>query len=171
MTTPIPERLAEELADRLEEITVANGYPFNVTEVVRPNRDGDSVRYTHQSIRLDQGLTERVEDLDCPGNPPALCWSQSFDVRCYTRNSNRADDPQDPEADMPHTTNTNEMVAAAMQAITDADQWHTMNDISFDARFGTIEAFAADDGEYNGHMVTVTCFYRADENNPYSVRA
>jgi len=171
MSTPIPERLANELATRLEEITVANGYPFDVTKVLRPNRDGVTVLYTDRSIRIDQGNTERVEDLDCPGNPPALCWSQPFDVRCFTRNSNRPEDQQDPEADMPHATNTNEMVASAIKAITDADQWHTMNNISFDARFGTVEAFSADDGEYNGHMVTVTCFYRTDENNPYNVRA
>jgi hypothetical protein len=152
-------------------ITVANGYPFDVTEVIRPNRDGDTFRYTHQSIRIDQGTAERVEDMDCPGNPPALCWSQPFEVRCFTRNSNRTEDPQDPEADMPHATNTNEMVAAAMEAMTDVSQWYTMNNISFDTRFGSIEPFAADNGEYNGHSITVTCLYRVSENNPYAVRA
>ena len=171
MSIPVPERLANELVTRLEEITVANGYPFDVTEVVRSNRDGDTFRYTHQSIRLDQGSTDRVEELDCPGNPPALCWSQPFDVRCFTRNSNKAEDQQDPEVEMPHATNSNEMVAAAIQAITDASQWHTMNNVSFDARLGSVEPFAADDGEYNGHSVMVTFLYRVDENNPLNVRA
>jgi hypothetical protein len=171
MSTPIPERLANVLALRLQEITVANGYPFDVTEVVRPNREGNTMRYTHQSIRIDQMALDRVEDLDCPGNPPALCWSQSFDVRCYARNSNRPDDMQDPEVGMPHTTNTNEMLAAALKAITDADQWHTMDNLGFDTRFGDVVAFSADDGEYNGHMVTIACFYRAAENDPYNVRA
>lgn len=171
MSTPVPQRLAEELASRLEAILSVNGYSFDVSEVVRPNRDGDNFGFKHQSIRIDQGASERVEDLDCPGNPPALCWSQVFDIRCVTRNSNKADDEQDPEVDMPNQVNSGEMMAQAIKAITAETQWHTMNSISFDARFGSIETFQASDGEYNGQTIPLTCFYRVDENNPYNVRA
>jgi len=170
MSTPVPERLANELVSRLETITVANGYPFNVAGVVRGNRDGTTVQYTHQSIRVDQGNKQRVEQMDCPGNPPALCWSQPFGIRCYTRNSNKPDDPQDPEAEMPHVTNTNEMIDAAVQAITAADNWHTMGDINFDTRLDAVDLFDADNGEYNGQMLVVTCLYRVSENDPSEVR-
>ena len=173
-TTPYPELQALELIRRLRNITVANDYQFNIAQVERVNRDGSAFEYRHLSIRVDDAGQERVPELDCAGNPPAICWSQNFELKCFCRNSNSPEQP-DYETDEAVAVNVSTLVAAVYQAITaeatDPSMWQTMGGNAFNTEFGPLENMDADDGEYHGKTVNVTCFYRVSENNPFELRA
>lgn len=169
-TVPIPELIARELVRRLGEITVADGYNFTASEIVRPNRDGSQFEYRHLSIRVDQGSHERVEDMDCAGNPPAIAWALTFEIRGFCRNTKQG--TEDVEA---VTVNPYEMQAAIERAVvieaTDPSTWYRMGTYCWDTRRGAVEHFQADDGEYHGVMVPITCLYRVSESNPFESRA
>lgn len=169
-TVPIPELLAREVVRRLSEITTADGYNFTATEVVRPNRDGSQFNYRHLSIRVDQASLERIEDMDCPGNPPAIAWALTFEIRGFCRNTN-----QGAEFLEAATVNPYDMQAAIERAIVteaaDSSTWYRMGTYCWDTRRGPVEYFQADDGEYHGVMVPITCLYRVSETNPFESRA
>lgn len=173
-TTPLPELQALEIVRRLQDITIANGYAFSASQVARSNRDGDAFEYRHLSIRVDQGGQDRLPELDCPGNPPAICWTQEFQVRCFCRNSNRAEQP-DIEAGEPASVNVNTMAAAVYAAITseatDPSMWQTMGGNATDTELGALEMFIADDGEYHGAAIAINCIYRVSETNPFEKRS
>jgi hypothetical protein len=162
-TTPIPELIAIELESRLNTILLENGYSFDVTEVVRPKRRGENWLYKHNGIGIRQGESMRVPELDCPGNPPAVAWATMFVVTCVSKDSENETQP--------HATNSNEMAAAAIQAITSVDSWHTMGDVAFDADIQTLEPFDSPEGEMDGTNVPIQVTYRVSENNPFEVRA
>jgi hypothetical protein len=163
-TIPIPELIAEEIVARLNEITKENGYEFDVSEVVRPSRRGENWRRLHNGIGVIQGSPERMPDLDCPGNPPAIAYAITFDLVCICRDSENSIDA--------HTTATNYMVAAMQRAIANTgDRWYTLGDFAFDCDFGTPEPVDTDDAEFNSVRVPLVIYYRVSENNPLEVRA
>ncbi len=162
-TTPIPELIALEIVDRLSEITVANGYNFDASEVVRPTRRGENWLYKHLGIGVVQGESTRLQELDLPGNPPAIAWQIQFRVQCIVR-----DDKDSTDA---HATNENEMAAAVVLAITDdGATWYRMNNNAIDTQFGSPTPFVTDDGELNGVSVPVAVAYRVSETNPFEAR-
>ena len=165
MPTAVPELIAVEIVTRLEAITVANGYAFNVAEVVRPSRKGHNWDRAHLGVGVLQSDSERVPELDCPGNPPALCYRVTFNLECVCKDS---------EIDSPtaaHATNENEMAATVIKALTvGGNTWHTMDGNAIDTEIGTHQPFTSSEGEMNGVMIPIAVLYRVDENNPYNVR-
>ena len=173
-TTPIPTLISVELQTRLERILGANGYSFDVEEVYRLSRHAGEYIMQHLSIRIDQTTCERNPELDYAGNPPAICWMQTYELKCFCRNSNKPQDETDAERDEPFKINVNEMAAAAIRAVTNPasspSTWHTMGGNAFDTQFGPLEEFNSEDGEYNGITVPVVCYFRVSENNPFEIR-
>jgi hypothetical protein len=162
-TTPVPELIAIEIESRLNTILLENGYSFDVTEVVRPNRRGENWLYKHNGIGIRQGNSERVPELDCPGNPPAIAYMTPFVITCICKDSENLDQP--------HATNSNEMAAAAVKAITSVDMWHTMGDVAVISEIDTHEPFTSSDGESDGVSIPISVTYRVSEDDPYEVRA
>lgn len=162
-TIPIPELIAEEIESRLLTITKENGYAFDVSEVVRPNRRGDNWTYAHLGIGIRQGVSERVPNLDCPGNPPALAYATLFLLGCVCRDSSNLDQA--------HATNENEMMAAAVKAITsDGSDWHSMNGVAINSEFGSPVPWVPPAAELNGVNIPLVVTYRVSETNPYEAR-
>lgn len=171
VTKPVAELIADLLVSRVLAVREENGYPFNIRQVARANRMGDEFRYAHLSVRVDQPAAVRVVELDCPGNPPAICWEQQYDLVCYCRNSHDAVSDEDGESEQPFMTNVNDLAASVHKAITAATNWHTMGGYAFDANLGEVQSFTSDDNEYQGAVVSVSALYRVSETNPYEVRA
>lgn len=159
-TTPIPELIALELVDRLWEISTANGYAFDVTEVVRPNRNGDNWKHEDLSIGIIQGPQTRLENLDCPGNPPALAYQTTYTATCVLRESG------DPSA-----VDENKAAAAIVKAtVASANDWYSFGGNAIDAAFGDATPFSPGDGEVNGITVPIVVTYRISETDPFEVR-
>lgn len=157
---PINERIAYALFERLQYL--AAGYsPYTaVSEVIRPTRMGG---YTpkHLQIVLTQDAPERNEELDCPGNPPAIAWDQRFNIRCHVMPSEKDPTPVD------ELVNT--MAADVQQVVTDATDWHTFGDLALNAQWQTPENIDGDGG-IDGINVPLVITYRVAENNPYQKR-
>lgn len=163
MPTSIPELIAQVLAARLQLITIANGYAFDVSEVVRPTRGGENWEHKNLGIGLLQTDSERVPELDCPGNPPAIAYALTFQAQCVCKDAETST--------AAHATAENSMAAAVVKAVTNASQWQTMGGNAVDAMLGTNEPFRSPEGEANGVLVPIIVTYRVSEDDPFTVRA
>jgi len=86
MAYTVIESIAREIVSRLEQIKIANGYAFNVTSVIRPNRNAT---WTPEDrlILVKQGDSTKNESLSCPGNPPAMAFDTTFELCGFVRTS------------------------------------------------------------------------------------
>lgn len=162
MPTPIPELIAAEIVSRLEEITTANGYAFTIPFVRRVNRDGRNWTPQDNAIAVMQsGDEQRLPDMDCPGNPPANAYQQTWEIRGYVRQSESTFTAED--------TQLNQMTASIRKAIAEnSGNWVTMGGNSFNAMFGSsrIEKSA----EHTVAVVELDTMYRISELDPFTAR-
>jgi hypothetical protein len=160
----VPEMIAEEIRLRLLELTIANGYLFNISEVARPTRRGENWQRKHLGVGIVQGDSERLTDLDHAGNPPAIAYATEFQLMCVCRDSNATNNAK--------MVNVNQMAAEVISSLTEnQSNWHTFGGLSFNAEIGSPSPFDAGEGEVDGVMLPITVHYRVSENNPYEVRA
>jgi hypothetical protein len=163
MTSTIPDTIADECVDRLSEILEENDYEFDVAEVIKPTRKGDNWHRKHLGIAVLQGTAERVTELDCPGNPPAICYSLPLEIVGVCRDSVSETDAK--------AISDNTMAAAIVKAITTpAVSWHQFGGVAINAEIGNTEVIASGDGEFHGVTIPIRVIYRVSENDPYTVR-
>jgi hypothetical protein len=164
---PVIERIALEIVERLERISLANGFTFDVKKVVRNDRLGTANTPEHLMMEVVQGVSQYNADLSHPGNPPAIAWDTTFNIHCYVRESQRL------ETDV--ATTSNEMVAAVIKAITtpatSPSTWYMMGDSAVIAEFESSEPFSPGDGSHAGATIPLSVTHRQSENDPYEVRA
>ena len=152
--TTVAESIATVLVTRLEAITEANGYEFDVSQVVRVDRHGVQPSYKHLSIVIDQTKT-RNEELSYPGNPPAIAWDMTFSLHLICRDSG------DPQA---KAINDEAMQAAAVKAVTlSQSDWYTLGGYAVNAEFASPEPYAQTDGEITGSTLPLVVTYRTSE--------
>lgn len=158
---PVLSMIADVLFARLESLVAAPDEPIPIVEVIRPKRIGG---YTprHRQIVLTRGDSTRLPDLDCPGNPPAICWVAVFNIRITIAPSEKDPTPIERYEDT--------LAASVMKAVTAANQWHTMGGYAIDAQFADPQMVDSDGG-YDGINLPLAVTYRFSENNPYEVRA
>jgi hypothetical protein len=163
MLKTIPDRIADEIESRLLQITSGDEFEIDVSEVVRPTRRGENWQRKHLGIGILQQSSERVTELDCPGNPPAICYAVTFEIVGVCRDSIGEQDPK--------SINENALAAAIVKAITTpAPTWHNFNGVAINAEIGEIEVASSGDGEMNSVTIPFRVFYRVSENDPYTVR-
>lgn len=153
--------IADVLFARLETLVASPDEPIPIAEVIRPKKIGG---YTprHRQIVLTRGAAARNTELDCPGNPPAVCWVQTFNIRITIAPSEKDPTPIELYEDA--------LSASVYKAVTLPSQWHTMGGNAIDAAFGDPEMVDGDGG-YEGMALPLLVTFRVSENNPYAVRA
>lgn len=155
MSTPISERIAAVVVSRLEGITESNGYSFDVSEVVRPDRHGEQPRYKHLSIIVDQSKA-RNDAIDIPGNPPGVGFDITFNLHLICR-----DGGSETQA---RAINDEEMQAEVVRAVTlGLSDWYTMGGYAVNSEFGSPELFTQTDGEVAGSKYPLIVTYRVSE--------
>lgn len=160
MPLTVVDEISQVLFDRLSSL-VAGSQQTQVVEVVRPSRLGN---YTPRDLQIviTQADAERVFELDCPGNPPAICFNQVFNVRCHLMPS---------EEDRTNIDQlVNQFVADVIKVICADHDWYLFDNFAFDAQIGTAENIETGEG-MDGVVVPVSVLYRVSENDPYAVRA
>lgn len=162
MAEPIIENVALELVSRLGTILKANGHPFDVTAVNRPTRRMADILPEHLSIFVFQGDATRIEDMDYPGNPPAMAYGTEFLIYGFVRQSTRDDLAYDQEV--------NRMQAAIQKAICSDSSWYTFGSNAIDAEFGDFKRFGTDQGDHQGVTLSLTVRYRFSELDQYEAR-
>jgi hypothetical protein len=158
---PIVAKIADELFARLETLVDSPDEPIAIVEVVRPLRLGDYTPLDRQIV-LTRGDRERVEDLDCPGNPPANAWAQVFNIRITIAPSEKDTTPIELYEDA--------LQASVVKAVASPDMWWTFGGNAVDAAWQTPERVELDGG-FGGINVPITITFRVSENDPYAVRA
>jgi len=166
MPTPVPARIAGELVRRLEQITIANGYEFDVADVVRPSRIEEKA-FAHQTIVISEPTLNPVPELSHSGNPPALCWRMSVNINCILRDDETSTTSR--MADQ-YKVMSDVISAVADEAVAPA-VWHTWDGDAINTTWGTITDFQADDGSGHGVSLTLNVDFRVDENDMYIARA
>lgn len=162
-STPINELIAAIVVARIQVITLDNGWVFDVSEVVRPNRKGDNWEYKHMGVGVVQSDDVVNEELSHAGNPPAEAHDLTLNLYCITRDSKDETDA--------HATATNLLVASVRKAITSPATWHTFGGYAIDAEFGTVSPFVSPEGELLGATLPLVVTYRISENDPFIARA
>lgn len=158
---PVVERIAVELLNRLRQLEAGYADASAVVEVIRPTRLGN---YTpkHLQIVLTQDSPEQADELNRPGNPPAVAWEQRFNIRCHVMPSEL-----DPVSIDEYINST---AADIVRVVTASGVgWHTFNDLAIDARFDALEMMEADGG-IDGFNLPLRVLYRTSELTPYDVR-
>ena len=138
----------------------AGAYSF--ANVVRPTK---LATYTpqHGLIVLTRGEVSRVTELDCPGNPPAVAFQQTFSIRVHIAPSEKDTTPIEVYEDV--------MEAEIHKAIVnDSATWHTFGELAMNADIGAQQTVVSDGG-YDGMAIPLTVTYRVTEGDPYTVRA
>jgi hypothetical protein len=163
----VVENIALEIARRLRNITVTNGYLFNVSSVVRPDRLGQNIVPEDKLIVLSQGDSNEVEDLSYPGNPPAVAYETMFSIHCFYRDSDKNPEEFDPAVN----DLAGQVVKCLRHEAGDRIRWFSMAEYAIDSRIKTITPYPESDGTHLGVTVPIAITYRHSEGNPYEVRA
>lgn len=159
---PVVSRISDEIFERLQVLVAGSMGAYQFVDVVRPTK---LATYTpkHGLIVLTRGEIVRVNELDCPGNPPSQCWRQTFLIRVHIAPSEKDITPVEVYEDVMETE-----IHRAI--VNDADTWHTFADNAINADFGPQQT-ATSDGGYDGIAVPLMVTYRVTEGDMYAVRA
>jgi hypothetical protein len=160
--TPVVSRISDEIFARLQTLVSGSAGAYEFVNVVRPTK---LTTYTpqHGLIVLTRGEVVRVPEMDCPGNPPAVGWRQTFLIRVHIAPSERDTQPVEVYEDI--------MEAEIHKAIVcDPDIWHTFGNLAINAEFEPQQTVASD-GSYDGIAIPLAVLYRVTEGNLYTVRA
>jgi hypothetical protein len=160
--TPVVSRISDEIFARLQALVSGSAGAYSFANVVRPTK---LATYTpqHGLIVLTRGEVSRVTELDCPGNPPAVAFQQTFSIRVHIAPSEKDTTPVEVYEDV--------MEAEIHKAIVnDAATWHTFGDLAINADIGAQQTVVSD-GSYDGIAVPLTVTFRITEGDPYTVRA
>ena len=160
--TPVVSRISDEIFARLQALASGSAGAYSFANVVRPTK---LATYTpqHGLIVLTRGEVSRVTELDCPGNPPAVAFQQTFSIRVHIAPSEKDTTPVEVYEDV--------MEAEIHRAIVnDAATWHTFGDLAINADLGAQQTVVSDGG-YDGIAVPLAVTFRVTEGDPYTVRA
>lgn len=161
MATAISEQIAQKLQTRLQGITVAGGYEFTVSEVVRTSRYGN-FRPQHLQLVINQGTLTRNDELSVPGNPPATAYDMPFEIVGLLMPSESATDKSD--------FLRNQFSADTIKAIcTPAASWHNWDTLAILSTISEVSDVNSE--ESSGFKLMLTVTFRTTENNPYTGRS
>jgi len=164
---PVVERIATTLIERLQAITIANGYTFNIAAVTRLNRLATNTTAEHQVIWVIQGDTIPNDEQTHEGNPIAEGKTTTWNLHVFIRQS---DSDQSP-----YSTAVNEAAAAVHHAIKNPaespNMWHTMDGDAVMVEFGTESPMLSAEGEQSGVTIPVNVTYRVSENDHTEARS
>jgi hypothetical protein len=159
---PVVSRISDEIFARLQALVSGSAGAYSFANVVRPTK---LATYTpqHGLIVLTRGEVSRVTELDCPGNPPAVAFQQTFSIRVHIAPSEKDTTPVEFYEDV--------MEAEIHKAIVnDAATWHTFGNLAINADLGAQQTVVSDGG-YDGIAVPLAVTFRVTEGDPYTVRA
>ena len=163
MPTSVAEQIAVEVKNRLDTISVANGFEHDPFSVIRPSKLTPAPA-THLTIIQRQEDETENDELPCPGNPPAKTWNLPFVIA-------EVIDPSEQD-DMPLDTFRNQFKADVMKALGDNESptWQQWNGLALNSFVTTVTPYEDDDGSTAGYQLTLTVVYRTDEMNPFNLR-
>jgi hypothetical protein len=160
--TPVVSRISDEIFARLQALVSGSAGAYSFVDVVRPTK---LATYTpqHGLIVLTRGEVSRLTEIDCPGNPPAVGYQQTFLIRVHIAPSEKDTTPVEVYEDV--------MEAEIHKAIVnDSATWQTFGNLAINADLGAQQT-AVSDGSYDGISIPLAVTFRITEGDPYTVRS
>jgi len=154
LTVPVDEAIVEDIETLLAAID-------DVT-VIRQRKQVDEWTPEDLQIVLVKKSLERLPEIDCPGNPPAIGYEMEVQLRLHRLQSERDDEPLD--------VLLSTFVADVMAAITASTDWYNWSGNAIDSEFGSVE-FIDNDGGFDAALLPLKIKYRFSESNPYEPRS
>ncbi len=161
MPTAVTETIALEVVARLQTITTANSYNFDVASVDRPPRNGKQWRPRHRGIVVDQKPSVPNEEQSHEGNPPAMAFDITYEITGFVFLSDESTSTSD--------SDVSDMEFAIKESLAEDNNWHNWDGNAVNSVWG--ESSYIDDGDYQGVTVPLIVTYRVSETAPYTVRA
>ena len=155
--------IEDTAARRLASISKANGYSFDVREVILPRQTGDEYTPTHLAIVVTGEDPLRESEHDRPGNPPALGYSFRLNMECTLIPSR-------------HDCETFDQLATVVgenivTAITFPPDWYRFENTTINANIeAPIIKRPENDGGIGSVIFTVETIYRVSETRPNQIR-
>jgi hypothetical protein len=165
MADPINKQIIAAVISRLENITVANGYEFDVGTVGQADRDLDMGEVNTKDIWVSAEEDKEEPTLSWPGNPPRLWMNLTLRLIGFAKQI----DVDETEVGVTEfSTDEDQMAAAIRKALAnnDAGQWHTFGGLAVMASFGNYSQF--NEPGWDGAVVELVIGYRVSEINPFS---
>lgn len=157
MADTIYERIVSELADRIATCTIANGYLFDVVEVVRRVR-GSEEKYVPGVVEIRRSSITQDGALD-QGTINRGMWTMSVEVMVFV------DQPD--EATEPAETAVARAVAAVHSAVAISDRLG----IADTAVLESIDDYEPAPGQFAGAALTYSFQFLMDETDLTQGRA
>lgn len=161
MATPILEAITVILCNRIETVTVANGYQNDVRQVVRPIRMG-GYSPKDRTVVVMLGDAVRDEELSNAGYPDATAWVQQYELDLLVMTSEKDPEPIDKAV--------GSFAADVMKAVTAPENWDQFEGKALKTNFVMQEQFITADGAYEGLTLHLEVTYRTSAIDPYVVR-
>jgi hypothetical protein len=162
MPTPVFETIAVKLKQRLESISIANGYALTVDGVTRPIRL-NNFEPANYHVRLTQGDTNINRTHTAFGNPVGMAWDIPFLIAGEIRPSEDLTTSIDEQR--------NEFWAEIVKAITTPnDTWHNFDGYALNTEMQDIRNYTEPDGGAAGFRFTLIVTTRVSELDPYVLR-
>ncbi len=164
MSAPVPilEQIALTVVDRLETVTIANGYQQDIAEVQRPTRLG-GYRARDLLAVVAQRSPEQDEENSTEGNPRGIAWDQPFEIALYRFPSDKDTIAID--------TLINIFASDCTMALTGGagSDWQQFGGLAMNAWMGESLYFGDTDGAFSGIVLVFHILYRISEIDPYIV--
>lgn len=164
MTATIESNIIDVHVSRIGELTVTNGYDYDVSGVIVPGQLGREWTPENRLVLVDVGSIVRLPEHDRPGNPPAIAYSLVVECKMILRSSQVS-------ADEISAVEIMYAGRAIHKCIATPSHWWQFDDNAFHADLGEPVPFVASSGQYGGVMVPVTVWYRVSENDPFQTRS
>ena len=154
LTVTVDEAIAQEVEARLCELA-------DIT-VIRQRKDPEQWTPEDKQVVIVKRSPQRQNALDHPGNPPAIAYTVTINLRLHTFQSEREEyDAKD--------ISISELVAYVMNGITDADLWYQWDGLAINTEFGSID-YITNDGGFDCAVIPLVITYRFSETNAFEVR-
>lgn len=121
------EEIYNVLTARIAAIEGTTVNDADVVEITEPLADGNVSPKSGQYV-IGWGDSIRTEELDVPGNPPGVAYTQTFLIDCNVR---------DEESTVPFGLLATRYVTGFINGMSSATNWSTMGGYAIDSRFGS----------------------------------
>lgn len=153
LTVPIDEAILQEVVTRLQDVSGAT--------VVQYRREPGNWTPEDRQICVVKKSPERANELDYPGNPPAIAWKMTINLRLHIQQS---------ETDsVENSSYMSDLISDVMQTICAPANWWQWDSKAVMSDFGSVELISPS-GSFDCAVIPLIITYRHSEGDPFTVR-
>jgi|694.fasta_scaffold19329_7 hypothetical protein len=154
LDVPVDEAITDDVVTLLED-------ELTDLEIIRQTNQVDEWTPKNDQVVIVRHALERLPEIDCPGNPPAIGYEMILHLRLHVMQSEHDTEPLDKLMSI--------LAADVQAALTQDSGWYHWDGKAIDSEFGSFERISTDTG-FAAALLPLRVRYRVSENNPYESR-